>query len=185
MLASSSPLQNAFLGDADNAAFALDVAGGAGRAVVFDEYAHGFGSGGLGALPTAVEMGARARRRGRRGVDLVGGPPLRATRATERALPPPRVGYVDGLATVLSATADRGVVTQPIAPVARATRSSLCRCLGVPADATDAVVATAARAAGLPDGIVATALAPPTDGQSALAAGRAHAWLERERRSTV
>jgi len=182
LLASASPLRNQFLGDADNAAFALDLAGGAGRAVAFDEYAHGFGSGGLGALPTRwkwalglagvaalVWIWSAARRFGPPG-------------ATERVLAPARVGYVDGLATVLSATADRGVGAA-VEPVARATRSSLCRYLGVPDEATDQVLASTARAAGVPDGIVGAALAPPTDRQSALATGRAHAWLERERRS--
>jgi hypothetical protein len=182
LLASASPLRNQFLGAADNAAFALDLAGGAGRAVAFDEYAHGFGGGGLGALPTRwkwalglagvaalVWIWSAARRFGPPG-------------ATERVLAPARVGYVDGLATVLSATADRGVGAA-VAPVARATRSSLCRFLGVPDDTTDEVLTSTARAAGVPDGIVVAALAPPTDRQSALATGRAHAWLERERRS--
>ncbi len=90
LLASASPLRNQLLGQADNAAFALDLAGGPGRAVAFDEYAHGFGVGGLGALPehwkwalvvaglaVALWMWSAARRFG---------PPQRA----ERVLPPAR-----------------------------------------------------------------------------------------------
>ena len=181
LLASSSPLQNALLGDADNAAFAVDVAGGPGRPVVFDRGpAHGFGAGGLGALPLrwkwALVLGALAVVLWMWSAARRFGPPELA----EHALPPPRVAYVDGLATVLAAD---GRLVEAAAPLRRATRSSLCRRLGVPADATDAVVASAARAAGLPEELVATALVPPTDVQSTLAAGRAHAWLERERRS--
>ena len=42
-LADASPLENAYLAEADNAAFALGLAGGAGRRVVFVEGVHGYG----------------------------------------------------------------------------------------------------------------------------------------------
>ncbi len=51
-LADASPLENAYLGSGDNAAFALALAGTAGRSVVFPEGVHGYGtSRGLGAIP--------------------------------------------------------------------------------------------------------------------------------------
>jgi hypothetical protein len=181
LLASASPLRNGFLGDADNAAFALDLAGGPGRAVAFDEYVHGFGGGGLGALPSRwrwallvaglsalVWMWSAARRFG---------PP----EAAERVFPPARVEYVEGLATVLAAT-DTRRVGEAVAPVQRAARASLCRYVGVPDDVPDETVAAAARSAGLPDELVRVALVPPTDKESALATGQAHAWLDHERR---
>jgi hypothetical protein len=182
LLASASPLRNEFLGDADNALFALDLAGGRGRAVAFDEYAHGFGQGGLEALPAhwkwaflvaalavVVWMWSAMRRFG---------PPERP----ERALAPARVEYVEGLATVLAAT-DARRLGEALAPVQRAARASLCRRIGVPDDTTDAVIAGAALSAGLDDGLVHAALVAPTDADGALATGRAHAWLEQERRS--
>jgi len=183
LLASASPLRNQFLGQADNAAFVLDLAGGPGRAVAFDEYVHGFGVGGLGALPVhwkwalvvaglavAVWMWSAARRFG---------PPQRA----ERVLPPARVEYVEGLATVLAATDSRRI-GEAVAPVHRAARSSLCRYVGVPDDTSDeSVAAAAARSTGLSDSVVREALVAPTDKESALATGQAFAWLEQDRRS--
>ncbi len=182
LLASASPLRNGFLGEADNAAFALDLAGGPGRAVAFDEYVHGFGQGGLGALPShwkwalsvaglavAVWMWSAARRFG---------PPERS----ERTFPPARVEYVEGLATVLAAT-DARLVGEAVEPVHRAARSALCRYVGVPDDSSDESIAVAARSTGLSDALVQPALVAPTDKESALATGRAYAWLEQERRS--
>lgn len=52
LIADASPLQNRLLASADNAQFALNLAGARGRAVVFVESVHGFGqSRGLAALP--------------------------------------------------------------------------------------------------------------------------------------
>jgi hypothetical protein len=182
LLASASPLRNGFLGDADNAAFALNLAGGPGRAVAFDEYVHGFGPGGLGSLPlhwkwaflvaglaVVVWMWSAGRRFG---------PPEH----DERTSGPARIEYVEGLATVLAAT-DVRRLGEAVTPVHRAARASLCRRVGVPDDTTDELVAGAARSAGLADGLVRAVLVTPTDTESALATGRAHAWLEQERRS--
>jgi hypothetical protein len=183
LLASASPLRNGYLGFADNAAFALNLAGGPRRAVTFDEYVHGFGrGGGLGALPAhwkwallvaglavLVWMWSAARRFG---------PPEHS----ERAVAPPRVEYVDGLATVLAAT-DVRRVGEAVAPVGRAARASLCRYMGVPADTADDVMVAAALASRLSDELVRAALTPPTDKESALATGRALAWFEHERRA--
>ena len=94
VLADASPLQNRGLARADNAAFALALAGG-GETVTFLETVHGYGaSTGLGALSAGARWGllglllaalafawSRARRIG---------PPQEA----ERPLPPPRADYV-------------------------------------------------------------------------------------------
>ena len=56
-VADASPLENAYLGLADNAAFALGLAGDAPRPVEFVEGVHGYGeSRGLGAIPTPWKM---------------------------------------------------------------------------------------------------------------------------------
>ncbi len=56
LLADSSPLQNARLAKADNAAFALDLAGGGQGALIFAESAHGYGTQrGLAALPDGAK----------------------------------------------------------------------------------------------------------------------------------
>ena len=57
LLADPSPLQNAYLADADNAQLALALAGGAARPLVFAESVHGYGpSRGLSALPLAFKV---------------------------------------------------------------------------------------------------------------------------------
>ena len=52
LLADGSPIENARIDEADNAAFGLALAGAAGTPVVFAEGVHGYGeSRGLGAIP--------------------------------------------------------------------------------------------------------------------------------------
>lgn len=182
LLASGSPLRNDLLDRADDAAFALDVVGAGGRPVVFDENVHGFGGGGIGALPSRWKWGlilaglavlvwlwSAARRLG-------------PAQADERVLAPARVGYVDGLATVLAATAGPRVA-EAVEPLRRATRAELCRSIGIPGTSGDDVVRAAAQARGVPPEVVAAALVAPGDARHALATGRAHAWLAEERRS--
>lgn len=97
LLSSPAPLQNRLIGQADNAAFAIDIAGSGGRPVLFDEYDHGYGraGSGVGGLPASwkaalllafvavlVWMLSASRRFG---------PPEKP----ERELAPPRVAYVD------------------------------------------------------------------------------------------
>ena len=105
LVADATPLQNRYLDEGDNAAFALGLAGPEPRPVVFLESVHGYGSAtGLGALPSqwkwalalgcvaaALFMWSRARRIG---------PPDEPA----RDLPPPRVAYVDSLAGILART---------------------------------------------------------------------------------
>ena len=103
LLADVSPLQNRLLATADNAGFALSLAAGAPRPVVFVESVHGFEPPrGLSAIParwrwagagfafaTALWMWARGRRLG---------PP----EEPRRVLPPPRLAYVEALAATLA-----------------------------------------------------------------------------------
>jgi len=106
-VADVSPLENAYLGVADNAAFALGLAGDPSRPVAFAEGVHGYGErAGLGAIPTpwkvalavlAAAAAAIAWSRGRRF-----GPPDRPA----RTLPPARAEYVRALAVSLERTRD-------------------------------------------------------------------------------
>jgi hypothetical protein len=109
LIADASPLQNRLLGSADNAQLALNLAGGAGRPVVFVESVHGFGEArGLAAVPGRWWLAfallmfagllwilARARRLG---------PPERMPRAPA----PPRGAYVHAIALLLRRTGQTG-----------------------------------------------------------------------------
>jgi hypothetical protein len=172
LLASPSPFYNGLLGDADNAAFALNLAGGAHstRPVVFDEYDHGFGrqQAGLSGLPghwkaglliallaVALAMVGAARRFG---------PPAPA----DRELIPPRAEHLDAMATLLaSGSPDR--LAEAADPVRLAARRELQQRLKLGHDATEAEwsAALAAAAAGdrslLPEGVAAAVLGS-TDG---------------------
>jgi len=113
LLADASPLHNARLAQADNAAFALELAGDG--PLVFAEAPHGYGEArGLDALPAPAKgalaillaaalvlMAARGRRFG---------PP----EAAERELAPPRVAYVDALADTLARTRDPARAMEPL-----------------------------------------------------------------------
>jgi hypothetical protein len=58
LLADASPLQNRLLGEADNAALGIALAGAPGRRVTFVESVHGFGRAtGLAALPARWQLG--------------------------------------------------------------------------------------------------------------------------------
>src|SRR5207249_7350779 len=96
LLADASPLQNRFLGEADDAALGLALAGPRKRPVAFVESVHGYGrASGVRAIPTSwrwalgglvlaalVLIWARGRRLG-------------PAERTTRDLPPPRRDYVD------------------------------------------------------------------------------------------
>ena len=132
LLATPAPVSNELIGEADNAAFALDIGGSAGSKVFFDEYDHGYGhpGGGYGGLPrdwkaalllgliaVLVWMWSASRRLG---------PP----EDPERLLPPPRIRYVDAMATMLSSIpAERLVSTTE--PVRSNRGEELCRVSGV------------------------------------------------------
>jgi hypothetical protein len=184
LLASSSPLENGSLGRADNAALALHLAS-ARSPVVFDEYDHGFGRSGTGlaGLPASWRWGlgfallalfiwvvSAARRFG---------PPDRPGRITV----PPRVGYVDAMATLLSTRPPEQVV-EAVAPVRAEARRRLCRRLGLPPDAPDEAVigrlADTGADAGVSTTWVEAVLRPPSDAADVVAVGTALARLDRE-----
>jgi hypothetical protein len=103
LLADASPLQNRLLDHADNAGFALALAGETPGPVVFVESVHGYGPPrGLSAFPArwrwagAGLVGAAGLWMWSRGKRL--GPPEQA----ERVLPPPRRAYVEALAATLA-----------------------------------------------------------------------------------
>jgi hypothetical protein len=108
VLADPTPVENAGLGLADNARLALDLAGPAGRPVVFAEALHGYTRAtGLAAFPArwwvtiaglALAAGAWALSRGRRL-----GPPQRP----DPVPVPPRAAYVEALARRLAAGRSR------------------------------------------------------------------------------
>jgi hypothetical protein len=147
LLADTTLLTNQLLATADNAVFALNIAGEPGRPVVFDEAVHGYGTAtGLAALPPSwkwaltglfvallVFMVASARRLG---------PPESA----RRELPPPRRAYVDAVAATLART---GAPDTAMAPARRAARALVVRRAGLAPDASDAEIARAAHALGL------------------------------------
>jgi hypothetical protein len=103
LLADPSVLQNRLLGQADAAALGLALAGGPGRPVAFLETVHGYGAArGFAGLPTRVKwLLAGLALAGLAALWAVGrrlGPP----EDPDRALPPPRVEYVDALAAALA-----------------------------------------------------------------------------------
>lgn len=120
LLADSSPLTNRFLADADNAAFAVELAGGGRAPIVFAEGVHGYSSArGLGAIPSHWKVAlfgiagaavlfawGRARRLG---------PPDRP----HRPLPPARAEYVDALAAALEHTRDPAAALAELASITR------------------------------------------------------------------
>lgn len=173
LLADTTPLHNRFLSTADNAAFALNLAGRRGTPVYFAEGVHGYGSetglaaipfrwklslGGL-ALAAVVWMVAAGRRLG---------PPEPAG----RDLPPPRRAYVDALTTTLARTR-RG--DEVIAPMRAAARSKIARRSGMEPDADAHALQGAARALGLTEGEIDAVFG--RSGADPIGAGRALAKL--------
>jgi hypothetical protein len=180
-LADPSPLENAYLARADNAAFAVALVGDPNRPVVFAEGVHGYGeSRGLAAIPTRWKYGlavfglaaivfvwSRARRFG---------PPDRAA----RELPPPRADYVRALSTTLARTHDPVAAFAPMQHWARdlvAARAALAP------DADDASIVRAAQALGCTEVETAAVVAPITDDGAALALGRALARISDDGRA--
>jgi hypothetical protein len=115
LLADATPLTNQLIEDADNAQFALDLAGSPDRPVRFVEATRAEPGEGLAALPNEWLWGfgglvlaglclvaARGRRLG---------PPQEA----HRALPPPRHAYVDAMAAQLARAGDREAAARAVA----------------------------------------------------------------------
>jgi hypothetical protein len=186
VLASSSPLWNQNLASSDNAAFGLDLAGPSHSAVAFDEYAHGVGvpGNGLASLPGPWRFGlaavllsllvwivSAARRFG-------------PTQETERKMLPPRIGYVNAMATRLGTRPSDEIVASTNI-VRTELRATLARRFGLPIDASDELLASVASysADGSSDfaDLVALVVNEPTDRDDALGAARALALLHRPR----
>jgi hypothetical protein len=174
-LADASPLENAYLAHADNAAFALELAGDAGRPVVFAEGVHGFDANrGLSAVPGAWKLAllllilaalafvwSRARRFG---------PPDR----NSRELPPARAEYVDALSVSLERTRSPAAA---LAPAQRWAQERLASRAGLgPAPGAEAL-ARAARSFGCSDEEIASLLHPVSEPTDVLALGRAVARI--------
>jgi hypothetical protein len=176
-IADASPLENTYLGLADNAAFALGLAGD-GRPVDFVEGVHGFGeSRGFGAIPTpwkvalAVLAAAALTLAWSRSRRL--GPPDRP----QRTLPPPRAEYVRALAVSLERTRDP---EHALAPMQQWARTRIAQRAHLRPDASPEDVDRAAIALGYSEPERAAIWHPPTDDDAALALGRLVARLSQD-----
>ncbi len=180
-LADVSPLQNAYLSRADNAAFALALAGDTPRPVVFAEGVHGYGeSSGFAAIPTRwryalavfaiaaiVFLWSRARRFG---------PPDREA----RELPPARAEYVRALSTTLARTRQPAGAFAPMQRWARdvvATRAALA------VDASGEDVVRAAKTLGCTDAEADALVTPIADDEQARVLGSALARVSEDGRA--
>ncbi len=105
LVADSSPLQNRRLADADNAAFALDLAGRG--PLVFAESAHGYGTAtGLAALPGNAKGALLILLAAALLLMLARGKRFGPVEAGARPLPPRRVEYVDAMGALLARTGE-------------------------------------------------------------------------------
>ncbi len=170
LLSTASPLQNRLLAEADNAAFGLAAAGGAGRSVVFAESFHGYGAAsGLRAIPRnwwwafaglCLAASTFALSRGRR----LGPPELPG-----RELPPARVEFAEALAVQLAKTRPR---SEGVRTARRVVRERLARKLRLAPDASEETLRAAATSRGLDLDLVDSALGLGTGESELLALGR-------------
>jgi len=173
-LASSSPLQNQLLGDDNDAALGLALAGEASRPVVFAENGHGYGNTGLRAIPAGARwmivilalagllwVGSRVRRLG---------PPT----PSERPLAPPRRLFVESLAQTLTRTRGNRAA---VGPLRSAARDRLLRIASLPSDADDAALRDAAIRFGLSEAEAAALTRHATSDGEVVTLGRAYAKL--------
>jgi hypothetical protein len=181
LLASTNPLQNAQLAQADDAAFALDLAGPAGAQVSFDEYDHGLGRSGTGLaglpshwktalvlafLAALVWMWSAARRFG---------PPERA----DRELIPARVAHVDAMAALLASGSPERLAagSSSLRSEGRATLRRLLRAEpGAGDERLVEIAATAAMPSVTPE-LVTAVLKTPLSEADVIAGARAFATL--------
>ena len=157
LLADSSPLQNRLLGQANNAALGIGLAGPPGGRVTFVESVHGFGrETGLAALPARWQIGlaiallaallallSRARRLGP--PEEAGAEPM-----------PARREHVEALALALRRARQPDVA---LAPVRAAARAQIVRGAALAPDATDDDVRAAALRLGFEEDEVAAVTA--------------------------
>ena len=177
-LADASPLENAYLAQSDNAAFALGVAGATPRPVEFIEGVHGYGQArGLGAIPIqwkislavlAAAVVALAWSRSRRF-----GTPDRPA----RTFPPARAEYVSALAVSLERTRDPGAA---LAPMQGWVRSRVARRAHLRPDASLEEIDRAAIALGYTEAERAAIWHPATNDDAALALGHVVSRLSQQ-----
>ncbi|MGH8978700.1 MAG: DUF4350 domain-containing protein [Acidimicrobiia bacterium] len=179
LLADGSPLENTRIGEADNAAFGLALAGPADTPVVFAEGVHGYGEArGLGALPDRWKLAlfvlgaaavvfawARARRLG---------PPDQP----DRVLPPARSAYVDAMAGTLEQASDSAAA---LAPLGAWCRDRIKQQSGLAPDADRDAVDAAARRIGLTEAEIAALWRPPSSREDVIALGCVVARVTDER----
>lgn len=171
LLADASPLQDRYLGAADNARFGLGAAGDAARPVEFFESYHGYGqASGYSSIPArwdALFAGlvlaavALMIARGRR----LGPPELES-----REPAPARRAYVDSLAGIMARAKRPDEALEPVRAEARA---RLARRTGLPPDVPPQTLEAAARRGGLPEAEIDAMLGRSGGGDQILAAGRA------------
>lgn len=176
LVADPSPLQNRLLGEADNAALGLQLAGD--RPVVFAESVHGYGTAsGLAAIPArwwwvlgglflaAVVLAfSRLRRLG---------PP----EVPWRELPPARVEFAEALATQLAKARPRG---DGVRTARRIARTRLERLLALPPGSSDAELRARAVTKAFDVEAVEAVLGDGLADADLLAVGRALHAVERE-----
>jgi Domain of unknown function (DUF4350) len=177
-LADASPIENAYLARADNAAFALGLAGDAPRPVEFIEGVHGYGEQrGLGAIPTqwkisllvlAAAAVVLAWSRSRRF-----GPPDRPA----RDFPPARSEYVRALAVSLERTRDPA---HALAPMQQWARARVAQRAHLRPDASLEEIDRAAMTLGFSEGERAAIWHPATDDDAALALGHVVSRLSQQ-----
>lgn len=179
MLADSRLLENDFLGRADNAAVAVGLVGDPSRPVSILEYPHGFTRAeglaaipvrwrwafGLAALAGVVWMLGRARQLG---------PPDRQ----QRQLPPPRVEYVNSMASGLARTSDLSGALEPLRN--RLEHEARVMSSGGTLDDSAALEAAVARL-GLNPADAQRALRASSDPEDGMAVGRVLAALSQSR----
>ena len=180
-LADASPIENSYLARADDAAFALGLAGEPTRPVMFAEGIHGYGEArGLSAIPTPWKVSllilaaaavvlawSRSRRLG---------PPDRPA----RDLPPPRAEYVRALAVSLERTRDPATA---LAPLQQWARLHIAERVHLRSDASPEEIDRAAITLGFSESERAAIWYPPTDDDTALALGRLVSRLSQDERS--
>jgi hypothetical protein len=114
-LTDAEPLHNANLADADNAAFALALAGAADSPVVFVESVHGFSASGLDAVPPAWKWTAAGLAQALIAAMWCAGARFGPPEPQRRELRPPRRDHVEAVAAnldrVTDPTVDAGTVT--------------------------------------------------------------------------
>lgn len=179
-LADAEIVSNGYIGEADNAILAVNLAGG--RTVIFNEYVHGYGADGLFAIlpqrwrwvlwllgaAIVVWMVAVGRRLG---------PP----EPEHRDLAPERGRYVDSLGALMARSKQPDAATEMIRIVAR---RNLARRAGLPVDASNDQLRAAATALGLEpaetDALLAGSLATGMfTNENLIAADRALAKITR------